>query len=485
MSLRIADRSPGRRRRFALSAWSLTGKLTALYTVTAFGLIVFAAGYMFWAFTSVLQREYAISGTAKISILRALLTKHPFDIQSLSGEIKYEPLASPNWRFYMRILDRTGRIEIETPDMTTLVPVSVFPAPVGMNEQPRVAQRWRSPGGAEYSLVSAWAGSAGSPGEPRLIQVAQDVTEGRAVIARYRSNMAAVLVLGLLLAAIAGAIVTRRGLRPLNEIAKAAAQISASHLDTRIGSTQWPKELADLGIVFDRMLARLEGDFQRLSQFSADLAHELRTPVGNLMGEAEVALSRPRTADEYRHALESNLEECGRLSWMIENILFLARADREDARVERAPVDGRAEIEGIRGLYDAAAEERGVAIECHGSATTSADPTLFRRALSNLVSNAVAHTARGGRVDISLTTTNRGDVEVHVTDTGCGIAPEHLPRIFDRFYRADPARSHNPGGLGLGLAIVKSIMDLHGGTSTLTSEVGKGTSVTLKFPAPD
>jgi two-component system heavy metal sensor histidine kinase CusS len=231
------------------------------------------------------------------------------------------------------------------------------------------------------------------------------------------------------------------------------------------------------------MLDRLEDSFKRLSQFSADLAHELRTPLNNLRGEAGVALSRARTPDEYRQTLESSLEEYARLTRLIDNMLFLARADGATKAVTRTCFDARPAIEVVQQFYAAMAEDRGVEVRCEGHGMVKADPVLFRQAVSNLLSNALNYTPRAGRIIIGIIEHQNNGMELCVTDTGCGIPPEHLPRVFDRLYRVDSVRSQSPNSAGLGLAIVKSIMALHAGTVEANSQVGHGTSVKLVFPA--
>jgi len=256
-------------------------------------------------------------------------------------------------------------------------------------------------------------------------------------------------------------------------------RIGPTHLSERVAPTGWPRELQPMAMAFDQMLDRLEDSFTRLSQFSADLAHELRTPVTNIMGEAQVALTRERTPDEYREVIESTIAECERLSGIAENLLFIARADSARDPVERQLFDSRAAVEKIAAFYRTAAEDRHVAIHCTGDGEIYADPVLFERAVSNLVDNALRFTSDGGEIKIEISVRN-ADVEVAVIDNGAGVAPEHLPRVFDRFYRADSSRSSD--GAGLGLALVKSIVDLHGGSATIQSEVGRGTTITLRFP---
>jgi two-component system heavy metal sensor histidine kinase CusS len=256
-------------------------------------------------------------------------------------------------------------------------------------------------------------------------------------------------------------------------------RVGPKRLHERLAPDGWPRELQPLARAFDEMLDRLEDSFTRLSQFSADLAHELRTPIANIRGEAEVALTRSRASEEYRAVIESTVAECQHLTHIVDNLLFLARTEAAESHLQRLSFDGRAAVEKIAAFYEPVAEEQKLTISCSGQANFFADETLFGRAVSNLLENALHHTPMSGTIIISVA--NRGaQSEVSVKDTGSGMAPEHLPRVFDRFYRADPSRSSE--GLGLGLALVKSIAELHGGSATIESEVNRGTTVTLSFP---
>ena len=270
---------------------------------------------------------------------------------------------------------------------------------------------------------------------------------------------------------------------PLDAMARKAQHVSAERLHERMGGEPWPTELAILASAFDDMLLRLEESFSRLTAFSADLAHDLRTPLTNCMGEVEVALSQPRTPEEYRAILESALEELTRLARMVESLLFLARADNARPIISKVSMDARRELESMAELYDAVAQEKAVALACSGAGTLDADPTLLRRALGNLLSNAIRHTPPGGRVLLDAREEDGGAV-LCVRDTGPGIPAEDLSRIFDRFYRSPRSRTSNPQGLGLGLAIVKSIMGLHGGRVEIRNAPEGGAVVRLIFP-PD
>jgi two-component system heavy metal sensor histidine kinase CusS len=230
------------------------------------------------------------------------------------------------------------------------------------------------------------------------------------------------------------------------------------------------------------MLERLEEGVQRLSGFAADLAHDLRTPVNALMMQTQVALSRERTLDEYQALLASNLEEYERLSRMIENTLFLARADNAQLAVRRDRIDVREELEHIREYFEMVAEDKQIVLRLNDVSSTmlSADPVLLRRAVNNLVSNAITHTPSGGIV--SLETKTDGEwLTIRVTNSGQGIPPEHLEHVFERYYRGDEARAAS-SSVGLGLSIVRAIMRLHGGVAEVESVLGQSTVFLLRFP---
>jgi two-component system heavy metal sensor histidine kinase CusS len=242
-------------------------------------------------------------------------------------------------------------------------------------------------------------------------------------------------------------------------------------------------------VAFNHMLDRLADSFRRLSEFSSDLAHDLRTPINNLLGEAQVALSRPREAAEYRAVLESAVEEYERLSRMIENMLFLARADNAQARTAPQWIDLREALGKILSYYELLAEERNIRLvlevrsENGRKARAWADEMMLNRAVGNLLSNALRHGPADCAVTVRAVARADGTVDIEVANPGPGIAADHLPRIFDRFYRPCSSREESSVGSGLGLAIVKSIAELHGGRVGVRSEPGLSTTFTLSIPA--
>jgi two-component system heavy metal sensor histidine kinase CusS len=439
---------------------------------------------LYWALVTHLAHGDDQFLADKIQILRAFLREKPNDITPLKQEAEWEWAASQHAQFYVRILDANGHRVVETPGMVTELAPALFPTAVAANEEPEGGVVIRSRGGKAFRILAARAASEDPEIPERVIQVALDRTYEEDLLARYRRNLWLVLGAALLVCGLTGYRIARRGLRPVAQITEMARRIRSSTLDERIEVGGLPSELSALAGTFNDMLDRLEESFNRLRQFSADIAHELRTPVNNLRGEAEVALGKPRCAEEYREVLSSCLEDCSRLTRIIDSLLFLARAENPEIQIATEPLDVGRELAAVRDFYEAAATEAGLTLRlsCPEGVRANLDRTLFQRALGNVMANALAHTAAGGAVTLAA---NRQEdqVRVEVADTGCGIPKVHLPHVFDRFYRVDDARSTTSGRVGLGLAIVKTIANLHHGSATIQSEIGKGTRVTLTFPS--
>jgi two-component system, OmpR family, heavy metal sensor histidine kinase CusS len=459
--------------------WSMATALTVYFTTAVFILLVVAALFLYSGLETSVERGNRGRLEHRVRVLALLIQEQPSNHAGIEQEVRDEARVSAQSQspFFLRVLDGENRVVTETPGMTPALPPSLFP--IATNSQSQ-ARRWRDADATSYLLDSIVvpAGTVASRGW--RIQAALNISGGERLLATYRRDIAVVLVIGLLIAAPLGAWITRRGLRPITEITRAAERIGVQQLEQRIGAGSWPHELRAPAEAFDRMLERLQAAFQRLSQFSADLAHELRTPLNNLMGEAQVALSRDRGAPEYVRVLQSALEEQARLARMIDSMLFLAQAEQGKSVLEPCVLDAHAEMRAVADFYQALAEEQGVQLSCEGEGKVIAEPLLLRRALSNLLSNALKYTGRGGRVMMRVIAAEDDSVTLSVIDTGVGIAGQHLPKLGDRFYRVDPSRTGG-GGAGLGLAIVRSIMALHDGKLSIESSEGMGTTASLIF----
>lgn len=451
---------------------SITSQLVLLFTLAATFLLSCGLGIFYWI---VVRHAFAEDNAVladKVSALSAdLKTGGP---EIFGAELKAGGVGehAPYW---IRILNMEGRTLMEPPDMDRIIPSNVFPPPQATAQSVPAPKDYE----AESKLFSLVAFREEFAGQQYTIQVAQDRTSDEQVEKNFGILLVVVLGGSILASAVIAITVTKRGLRPLGDMTHSLERISPSHLNERVTPALWPRELQPLAVAFDEMLSRLEESFTRLSQFSADLAHELRTPIANIMGEAQVALTRDRSPEEYREVIESTIAECERLSRIVDNLLFVARADAAREPIEGKSFDGRAAVEKIATFYTNVAEDRHIVIGCTGDGDFYADPVLFQRAVGNLLDNALRFTPDRGSIQISVRAGPEAS-EVIVSDNGSGIAAEHLPRVFDRFYRADPSRSSQ--GAGLGLALVKSIVDLHGGSARIASDRSRGTSVTLVFP---
>jgi two-component system heavy metal sensor histidine kinase CusS len=315
-----------------------------------------------------------------------------------------------------------------------------------------------------------------------LVAVAVETDEHHRFMTVLRRNLWIAVAIGILSSALLGWIAARRGLAPIRQMARVARLVTANRLDDRLPVGQLPIELHELANAFNEMLSRLGDSFRRLSEFSSDLAHELRTPVANLITQTHVALSRARSADEYREVLYSNSEEFDRLARMITDILFLAKADHGLMVPRNEHVNLATEVHDLFEFYDALAEDLGVSLGLDGEGAVVGDRLMIRRALSNLLSNAVNHTPRGGKVQVRIAMTDAGETNIRVENPGDVIPQEHLPHIFDRFYRIDASRKRSTEGAGLGLAITKSIVAAHGGSVRAESCNGR-TLFEIAFPA--
>ena len=259
-----------------------------------------------------------------------------------------------------------------------------------------------------------------------------------------------------------GWFVTRMGLKPLNELNRLASAVTINNLSKRLPAHNLPAELMATVAEFNSMLERLEKSFRRLSEFSSDIAHELRTPVSNLMMQTQVALSRDRDAASYREVLFSNLEELSRLARMSSDMLFLAKSENGLMILEKQNVSLHEELEELIDFFEPLAGESHKTLKLKGDALVRGDRLMLRRALSNLITNAIKYSLPGSAISVSAEH-NSDRAFVHISNHTEDIAPESLGRLFDRFYRGDASRQHNTDGAGLGLSITRSILLAHEG----------------------
>jgi two-component system heavy metal sensor histidine kinase CusS len=462
---------------------SIAWLLSVWYAGSAFFLLAAGTGFLYFALARSFDRENTEYLTEKTRTLETLLREHPGQQATIQWEVEGESLAHPSIRVLSRVLGPDGKVRVETAGMAADLPPEAFPAAVDLKTPDPDTREIRTRNGRTYRLVAIKTGGLNRSGAgPYTLQVAVDLSFEQDLLGGYRIKLWIVLGIGLIASSWIGRRIATRGLRPLGEISETVRRIRSTNLREHVPLDRMPSEVQELASTFNDMLDRLGDSFERLSRFSSDIAHELRTPLNNLRGEIDLALSKQRSPAEYVDLLGSLSEECEQLNRLIDSLLFLARAEQPAMQINREALEIGDELRLVRDFYEPTAGEAGVAmtVEAPQPLSFRLDRTLFQRAVGNLVQNALSHTPAGGQVQIKAHN-GAGQLVITVSDTGAGITEEHLPRVFDRFYRADPARTRNSGGCGLGLPIVQSIARLHGGNAAIASEVGRGTKVTLTF----
>ncbi len=445
---------------------SLTARLTLLFAASAASVLLGLG----WVVTGSVEHHFLeldrheIEG--KLALVRNLLAEAdtPEALAELPRRLDAALVGHPDLSVSVQAPDGTIRFATQgehVPD--------ALPRDAGLAGGQVVAweegERW-------FRGLTAVAPTALAPARPDTIAIALDISHHRLFMTGFRRTLGMTTALAVLVTAALGWAATRAGLRPLRRLTGLVAGLGASRLGARLPEDRVPAEIETLVVAFNAMLARLEDSFRRLSEFSSDIAHELRTPVSNLMLQTQVALSGARDTEQYREALYSNLEEYERMAQMIGDMLFLAQADNGLLKPNTAAVDLTAEVHALFDYFDAWSEERGVTLALDGtSVAVAGDGPMLRRALSNLLSNAIRHTPSDQVVWVRLAADAQG-TRIAIENPGTQIPAERLPRLFDRFYRVDPARGRQGEGVGLGLAIAKSIVAAHGGTIGVTSSGG-------------
>lgn len=449
---------------------SLSTRLTLLFSLASAAMLL-GLGL---AISSLVERHFeeldfeALVG--KIELAKSTLSsiRDESDLEDLSHQLN------------TALIGHSGiAVVIRWPDTTTLLSASGEKGfPRALLEETTIQEaarprRFESDAGKPFlrMAVSAPLGLPGAP--PAIVDAALDISHHEHFISTFQKTLWGIVILATIVSGIVGRFAVRHGLAPLRDIKAAASAITANRLHQRLSAESVPVELKELVQAINTMLARLEESFQRLSDFSSDLAHELRTPVSNMLTQSQVSLAKARSAEEYREILYSNVEEFTRLSRMIADMLFLAKADHGLVAPFKDTVDLAGEVLDLFSFFEVLAESRSITLTLIGEGKVTGDRMLLRRAISNVLSNALRHANESSQIDVKIYPLDSRRLTVRVENAGNPIAPEHLPRLFDRFYRVDASRHDSSEGAGLGLAITRSIVSLHGGTIDVDSRDGK------------
>ncbi|TKI06535.1 heavy metal sensor histidine kinase [Martelella alba] len=461
----------------SLSSLSLTARLTLLFAILA-ALVISAVGfYLYGDMARSLRHQAAIQTSGRVAYFRGLLGNQ-FPIALLSDNPHLFENMLGNERDIL-IFQRPGQAPLinVNPGRYVLPPVTAVRN--GMPLTLDAVHAARTPEGVPIRFVTAWADIDGQL--PIRITAGHVMVNETRMLAQYRNRIIETVIGAFCLIALMGYGVLRRGLRPLRRMAAQAEGIHPATLNTRLTEQGAPPELHQVIRSFNAMLDRLADGYQRLSRFSADLAHDIRTPVNALMGHCQVALYQRRPAQEYESVLVRISEELERISRMVENILFLARAGEAQSAIAPTPLPLMAELQRVADYFEGLAEERGLTLTCRGEGTVRADAMLLRRALSNLVDNAVRYADADSAIVLEGRRRNNG-LLIEVINRGPPIPARHLDKLFDRFYRVDAARTSSGNASGLGLSIVRAIMQLHRGSAAVVCSPEGEIRFSLFFP---
>lgn len=448
---------------------SLALRLTLLFgIVTA---IVFAA--FGWVISRSMERHFTAEDTNELQVIAGAVREVLSTIGSAGDlghfEQRFNDILVGHHDASLYVATQNGRILYTSsgPNLGAIANAE------GDGTEDRLVRPWNEADHSYAALIQHVNEAAVTAAGPYLIVISVPIDEQLRLLAAFRRTLWLMIAASTILMGVMGWIVVRHGHAPLHDIVARVRRISGNELNVYLPPDEVPYELEDLVISFNEMLRRVDAAFRQLTSFNAHVAHELRTPISNLMTQTQVALARGRTIDEYREILYSNMEEYEHMAQMVGDMLFLAQTDsqRQIRNVEN--LDLVREVREVFDYYEGWAEEHGVVLEQEGAATVVADRSMLRRALSNLIDNAIRHSPPGGTVRVKLTMLNGGDADISVRNAGPEIPHEDRSKLFDPFYRIDTSRRRGNGGTGLGLAIVKSIVNAHGGEVAVESSAGE------------
>jgi heavy metal sensor kinase len=374
------------------------------------------------------------------------------------------------------VYDGDGHVYQRTEELAAS---SIPPAPALASPAPEFRDQTIPIIGRQRTLVA----TLNRDSKPVTVLLMAGLEEADRELGRLLGVLATIIPIAVLASAGLGLFLAQKALGPIQQLNRLTREITAEHLDRRLPVANPNDELGTLTQTINAMIARLEQSFAEIRRFTADASHELRTPLTAIRTEAEVALRQPLSAGEHQQLLGSVLEECERLTRLTDQLLMLSRSDAAGREPVREPIELAALLGNVVETMRPLAEAKRLTVKAcrHGTLTVRGDETSLRQVFCNVLDNAIKYTPEAGAIEIGIADKDEQAV-VTIRDTGIGISPEHLPHVFDRFYRVDKARSRDAGGTGLGLSIARSIVRAHGGRIELVSAVGQGTTCTITLP---
>lgn len=464
---------------------SIVNQLTLWYSIATFLVLAFSSFFLYWNLAETLKVENDHILYEHVQTIHSILNRKEAPLESLRRRIESEWILKDFQKIYVKIQDSSGRILIQSPLLTNDLDRAIFSNLTFQSEKELLRGANRVENNADYYLIFAKDLGKILPDYPPIhLYIALNSSQEEHILENYRSQLGMILTFVFLFSVIFGRQIAIRGLLPVTQMIEAVKKVKSTTLDSRIQPQNWSTEIRTLASSFNHMLERLEDAFRRLSVFSSDIAHEIRTPVSSIVGTIEVTLCKPRSIQEYQDVLESCLEEGQRISKIIESLLFVAKSENPETQINKEIVELNKEIRQILDFYEIVASEKKIRLDFVESSVAfiPVERTLFQRAVGNILSNAIEYTLPDGVITLQIVQEPKF-YSIIFQDTGEGISKEHLLRVSDRFYRADPSRKpRKNAGYGLGLTITQGIMRLHQGELKIESHLHLGTKVTLDFP---
>lgn len=463
---------------------SLSNRLMLYSFLFTYVLLIGFWAVLFFSLKQSLRQQDEEILKDRIGTVRSILKADQGPSERLSRRIEKEWYERDFERLFVRVLDADAHVLIETPYLHERHAQVVSLLENSALDAHRRNRLTRFETDKDIYQISVFEVTVESP-QPKtyIVEMALERANEQNLLTHFRVSFVFLLIVGGAASLWSGRAIVRIALRPIRDVSAMAARVNSESLNERIDPANLPTEFKEVAVTMNDMLDRLSKSFAQLTRFSEDMAHELRTPVNNLLGSMEVGLSRERAPEEYRNLLGSGIEECGRLKRVIDSLLFIARSSQPHQAIEKQNLNLHDELVDILSFYEASAEEKNIELKLEGAEGSMifAERTHLQRCIGNLLANSIRHSPRASQIILRVLSSQERLV-LQVIDHGCGLPEEALSRVGERFFRVEPSRAKIYGGTGLGLSIVKSIVELHGGKLDIASREGIGTTVSLSFP---
>lgn len=473
---------------------SITNKLTFLYSLLSFITLAITTIFTYFLVHTIIiesGKQYMIDESVIIS---SLIKNNPNNFTLIRNEIEGVPDSLrknkiSSYYYFIRLYDKDNKIIMHTSDIPAYINHSLFPK-WRLDKLDTNIIQWKSVDHRKYLLFSV-------PIEYKdryiikYMEMALDISYPFLLLTTISKYLLPILLILLFLIISLARWITKKGLCKLEMAAQDIISLNASDLKSQLLMCSWPKELLVFGNAFNKMLSRMHGIFERLIHSTSELAHELRTPINNLIIQTEVILLKKRTLTEYRNLLSENIKDYRRLSQLINSILLLAKCDNPATSIKKKFIDIKPKLQRICNKHESLYNNKKIKINVFGSGLVLAEPMLLERILTNLLDNAIQYNKYEGLIDITIDSSNNKYTGITFVDSGIGIPIEIINDVCKHYFQGNTFKQREldteysfrtSSNIGLGLALSCSIMRLHNGSLHIDSEVNKWTSVTLKFP---